>query len=76
MNGPPVDVRLRLSVRERVVVHVDSVAARWIGALALFCAACWLVLILARHHHNPTSKATGMLSSALYRSAMSKTNDL
>ncbi len=53
MNGPPVDVSPRLRARERVVVHVDSVAARWIGALALVCAACWLVVVLARHHHNP-----------------------
>lgn len=39
--------------RERVVISVDSLAARLIGALALFCAACWLVLILARHLHQP-----------------------
>ncbi len=65
MNGPPVDVGLRLRVRERVVVHVDSVAARWIGALALFCAACWLVLILARHHHNPEWHCAGRLGWSL-----------
>jgi lysylphosphatidylglycerol synthetase-like protein (DUF2156 family) len=32
---------------------VDSLAARCIGALALLCAACWLILILARHHDHP-----------------------
>lgn len=53
MNGPPVDVSPRLRARERVVVHVDSLAARCIGALALLCAAGWLVVIVARHHHNP-----------------------
>ena len=53
MNGPPVDVVPRLRARERVVVHVDSLVARCIGALALFSAACWLITILARHHHNP-----------------------
>ncbi len=53
MKGPPVGISPRLRARERVVVHVDSVAARWIGALALVCAACWLVVVLARHHHNP-----------------------
>jgi lysylphosphatidylglycerol synthetase-like protein (DUF2156 family) len=51
MHGAPVDVVLRLRARERVVVQVDSRAARWIGASALLCAACWLIVILARHHH-------------------------
>ncbi len=53
MNGPPVDIAAKPRTRERVVVHVDSLAARWIGALALFCAAGWLVVVLARHYHNP-----------------------
>jgi lysylphosphatidylglycerol synthetase-like protein (DUF2156 family) len=53
VNGLSVDVGLRLRVRERVVVHVDSIAARWIGAVALFSAACWLIVILARHHDHP-----------------------
>lgn len=33
---------------ERVVVHVNSPAARWVGALALLCAACWLMKLIAR----------------------------
>lgn len=53
MNGPPVDVAAKPRVRERVVVHVDSLAARWIGSLALICAAGWLVVILTRYHHQP-----------------------
>src|SRR6201997_4010549 len=53
VNGPPVDVAAKPRARERVVVHVDSLAARWIGGLALLCAASWLVVIVARHHHNP-----------------------
>jgi lysylphosphatidylglycerol synthetase-like protein (DUF2156 family) len=53
VNGPPVDVAAKPRARERVVVHVDSLAARGIGALALLCAAGWLVVIVARHHHNP-----------------------
>ncbi len=65
MNGPPVGVGLRLGVRERVVVHVDSVAARCIGALALFCAACWLIVILARHQHNPAWHCAGRLGWSL-----------
>jgi len=53
VNGPPVDVLPRLRARERVVVHVDSFVARCLGALALLCAACWLIAVLARHHQNP-----------------------
>ncbi|OBA74712.1 hypothetical protein A5641_27250 [Mycobacterium sp. 1554424.7] len=52
MNGP-VDVAAKPRARERVVVHVDSLAARCVGALALLCAAGWLILILARHHQQP-----------------------
>ena len=52
MNGP-VDLAAKPRARERVVVHVDSLAARWIGALALLCAAGWLIVILARHHQQP-----------------------
>jgi lysylphosphatidylglycerol synthetase-like protein (DUF2156 family) len=33
---------------ERVVVDVHSPAARWIGALALLGAACWLMKVIAR----------------------------
>ena len=32
MTEPPVQVATRLRARERVVVHVDSPAARWVGA--------------------------------------------
>ncbi|WP_136245038.1 bifunctional lysylphosphatidylglycerol flippase/synthetase MprF [Mycobacterium intracellulare] len=53
MNGPVVEVAARPRVRERVVVSADSRAARLIGALALLCAACWLIEILARHHSQP-----------------------
>jgi lysylphosphatidylglycerol synthetase-like protein (DUF2156 family) len=53
VNGPPVDVAAKPRARERVVVHVDSLAARWIGALALLCATGWLIVILAHHHQRP-----------------------
>ena len=36
----------------RRAVHVDSLAARWIGALAVLSMFCWLVLLLARDHHH------------------------
>jgi lysylphosphatidylglycerol synthetase-like protein (DUF2156 family) len=53
VNGPPVHVAASAHARERVVVHVDSLAARWMGALALLCATCWLIEVLARHHLRP-----------------------
>ncbi len=34
-----------LRARERVVVHVDSTAARWISALAVLSLSCWLLLL-------------------------------
>ncbi|MCV7093402.1 bifunctional lysylphosphatidylglycerol flippase/synthetase MprF [Mycobacterium interjectum] len=64
MNGP-VDVAAKPRARERVVVHVDSLAARWIGALALLCAAGWLVGILARHHQQPDWDCTDRLGWSL-----------
>jgi lysylphosphatidylglycerol synthetase-like protein (DUF2156 family) len=33
---------------ERVVVDVHSRAARWVGAMALLGAACWLIEVIAR----------------------------
>jgi lysylphosphatidylglycerol synthetase-like protein (DUF2156 family) len=65
VNGPPVDVIPRLRARERVVVHVDSLAARLLAALGLVCAACWLVAILARHHNNPEWHYSGRLGWSL-----------
>ncbi|EHB44965.1 hypothetical protein MycrhDRAFT_6642 [Mycolicibacterium rhodesiae JS60] len=44
MTDPPVQVALRLRARERVVVHVDTRAARWAGALGLLIAASWLAV--------------------------------
>lgn len=54
MNGPVVDVTAKPRARERVVVSADSLAARLTGALALLCAACWLIEILFRHHSQPS----------------------
>jgi len=65
VNGPTVDVTAKFRARERVVVHVDSLAARWIGALALVCAAGWLIVILARHHHQPEWHYTDRLGWSL-----------
>lgn len=62
---PSVDVSAKARARERVVVSVDSRAARLIGALALFSAACWLVEIVARHHHQPAWHYTDRLAWSL-----------
>lgn len=53
MNGPSADLLPKLPARERVVVQVDSPAARCVGALALLCAACWLAAIVAHHRYQP-----------------------
>ena len=50
MSEPRVNFALRLRARERVVVQVDSPAARWIGALAVLSLFCWLIVLLARDH--------------------------
>ena len=65
MNKPPVGVAPRLRARERVVVHVDSLAARCIGAVALFCAACWLIAILAGNYRHADWQAAGRLAWSL-----------
>lgn len=65
MTEPPVQVAPRLRARERVVVHVDSLVARWVGALALLIAASWLVSLLARSHHHANWHADGRLAWSL-----------
>ncbi|PQM48562.1 Lysylphosphatidylglycerol biosynthesis bifunctional protein LysX [Mycobacterium talmoniae] len=52
MYESSVDVAPRVRARERVVVHVDSPAARWIGALSLLSAAGWMILVITRDHEN------------------------
>lgn len=50
---------------ERVVVHVNSRAARWVGALALFSAACWLITAVARGHDHAGWHATDRVEWSL-----------
>jgi lysylphosphatidylglycerol synthetase-like protein (DUF2156 family) len=59
-----VNFALRLRARERVVVHVDSPAARWIGALAVLTLFCWLIVLLARDHDRDW-QAAGRLAWSL-----------
>jgi lysylphosphatidylglycerol synthetase-like protein (DUF2156 family) len=54
----------RLRARERVVVHVDSPAARWVGALAVLTLFCWLVILVARDHERDW-QAAGRLAWSL-----------
>jgi lysylphosphatidylglycerol synthetase-like protein (DUF2156 family) len=51
--------------RERVVVSVDSPAARWIGALAVLSMFCWLIVLLLREHHHANWHAAGRLAWSL-----------
>jgi lysylphosphatidylglycerol synthetase-like protein (DUF2156 family) len=52
MTEPQIQDALRLRARERVVVHVDTLAARWVGALALLIAASWLAVLVVRVHQH------------------------
>jgi lysylphosphatidylglycerol synthetase-like protein (DUF2156 family) len=53
-----------LRAGERVVVHVDSPAARWIGALAVLSLFCWLIVLLTREHDRDW-QAAGRLAWSL-----------
>jgi lysylphosphatidylglycerol synthetase-like protein (DUF2156 family) len=55
----------RVRASERVVVHVNSPAARWVGALALLSAACWLMTAIARGHDHAGWHATGRVEWSL-----------
>jgi lysylphosphatidylglycerol synthetase-like protein (DUF2156 family) len=64
VTEPPVKVA-KVRARERVVVNVDSPAARWIGALAVLSVFCWLVVLLVRNHHHANWHAAGRLAWSL-----------
>jgi len=66
VTEPPVQVALRLRARERVVVHGDTLAARWVAALALLIAGSWLtVLVVRAHHYHPNWHTDGRLGWSL-----------
>ena len=48
VHDSSIGVAPRFQVSERVVVHVNSRLARWVGALALLSAAAWLMKVIAR----------------------------
>ncbi len=62
MNGPPVHVAAKPRARE---LHLDSLAGRLVGALALLCATCWLIGVLARHHLRPDWQYSDRLAWSL-----------
>lgn len=64
MSESHVNFAPRLRARERVVVHVDSPAARLIGALAVLSLFCWLIVLLAREHDRDW-QAAGRLAWSL-----------
>lgn len=64
MSESHVNFAPRVRARERVVVHVDSPAARWIGALAVLSLFCWLILLLTRDHDRDW-QAAGRLAWSL-----------
>jgi lysylphosphatidylglycerol synthetase-like protein (DUF2156 family) len=45
VKGPSVSLALRVASRDRVVVHVDSPAARWTGVSTLAILLCWIVVL-------------------------------
>jgi lysylphosphatidylglycerol synthetase-like protein (DUF2156 family) len=65
MDDSSIGVAPRVRGRERVVVHVDSPAARWIGTLALLSAAFWLVAVLTRGHGHAAWQPAGRLAWSL-----------
>jgi lysylphosphatidylglycerol synthetase-like protein (DUF2156 family) len=64
VSEPRLNFAPRLRARERVVVHVDSPAARWIGALAVLSLFCWLIILLTREHDRDW-QAAGRLAWSL-----------
>ena len=52
----------KVRARERVVVKVDSPAARWIGALAVLSLFCWLVVLLYLNRGHADWDAAGRLA--------------
>jgi lysylphosphatidylglycerol synthetase-like protein (DUF2156 family) len=64
MKESSLGVAPRVRSGERVV-HVHSPAARWMGALALLGATCWLIAVITRGHDKAGWHAAGRLEWSL-----------
>ncbi len=62
MKESSVGVAPRLRATERVVVRLDSLAARWVGAMALVAATCWLIAVFAGDHEHTRWQPAGRLA--------------
>ncbi|MHA7652292.1 bifunctional lysylphosphatidylglycerol flippase/synthetase MprF [Mycobacterium sp. ML4] len=61
MKQPLVGLLPRRQRHERVVVHVDSPAARCLGALGVLVAACWLIAVFTRDRRHEDWHDAGRL---------------
>ncbi|MGC2798407.1 MAG: phosphatidylglycerol lysyltransferase domain-containing protein [Mycobacterium sp.] len=64
MKESSLGVAPRVRSGERVV-HVHSPAARWMGAVALLGATCWLITVITRGHDKAGWHAAGRLEWSL-----------
>ena len=64
MKESSLGVAPRVRSGERVV-HVNSPAARWMGAVALLGATCWLITVITRGHDIAGWHAAGRLEWSL-----------
>ncbi|MGA7134559.1 MAG: phosphatidylglycerol lysyltransferase domain-containing protein [Mycobacterium sp.] len=64
MKESSLGVAPRVRSGERVV-HVNSPAARWMGAVALLGATCWLITVITRGHDKAGWHAAGRLEWSL-----------
>ncbi|MGB7147458.1 bifunctional lysylphosphatidylglycerol flippase/synthetase MprF, partial [Mycobacterium sp.] len=65
MNQPQVDSAARQRTRERVVFQRNPRTNRWIGAVAVLGAACWVIVLLVRRHHHLGWHYSGRLGWSL-----------
>lgn len=65
MKEPSIGLMPRVRGHQRVVVHVDSLAVRCVGAVALIGAACWLIEVLACNYRHEDSSGAGRLAWSL-----------
>ncbi|MDP7735252.1 bifunctional lysylphosphatidylglycerol flippase/synthetase MprF [Mycobacterium paragordonae] len=61
MKQPSTGLMPRIHRHERVVVQVDSLAARCVGALAVLVAACWLIAVVTRDRRHEDWQDAGRL---------------